>query len=102
MNPDTTALQQVIFYLAGGGGAIVIAYWLFENTPWLVELAPKTKRIASLAVAATVAMLAYAAAVGLTYVDAPLNLQGWVEALFAVAFLATTGSQALHGLRQLE
>lgn len=101
MTSDTTALQQIILYLSAGGGAAVVAYWLLENIPQLVALAPKAKRIVSLALAATIAMLAYGAAVGLSYTEAPVNVQALIEALFAIAFLAVGGGQALHGLRKL-
>lgn len=101
MDTEVTALQQIILYLVGGGGAAIVSYWLLENVPQLTALTPKAKRVVSLALAATIAMLAYGAAVGLSYTETPVNVQSLLEALFAVAFLAVGGGQALHGLRKL-
>jgi hypothetical protein len=93
--------MQFLFWLAGGIGAGAVTYYLFENVPQLADLAPKLKRYGSLALSAVVAMAAFAAAVGLGYFDAPVGAQGWLEALFAVGFVAVGGSQVIHGSRKL-
>ena len=46
-------------------------------------------------------MGAYAASVGLGYQPEPVSQQAWVEALFAVAFVATGLSQVIHGRAKL-
>lgn len=101
MDVDTTLLMQFLFWIAGGVGAGAVTYYLFENVPQLALLSPKLKRYASLALSAVVAMGAFAAAVGLGYFDTPLGAQGWLEALFAVGFVAVGGSQVIHGMRKL-
>ena len=98
---DTNALNQVLTWLFGGGGAMVATYWLMEQVPELANLQPNYKRYASLGIAALLSCLAYVFAVGLSYVDKPATPQGWLESLFAVAFLAIGGSQWLHGKRKL-
>ena len=101
MDVDTTLLMQFLFWIAGGVGAGALTYYLFENVPQLAALSPKLKRYGSLALSAVLAMAAFAAAVGLGYFDTPAGAQGWLEALFAVAFVAVGGSQWLHGARKL-
>ena len=102
MDVDSTLLMQFLFWIAGGVGSGAVAYWLFENVSALKALSPKPKRAASLALSAGIAMAAFAAAVGLGYFDVPVGWQGWLESLFAVAFVAVGGSQLIHGARKLE
>lgn len=102
MDIDNTLLQQFLFWVVGGVGAGVVVYFLFENVQPLASLQPKHKRYASVALSAVVAMAAFAACVGLGYFDTPSGWQGWLEGLFAVAFVAVGGSQLLHGNRKLE
>ena len=101
MDIDQTLLKQVLVWIVGGGGAAALTFYVFENVKKLAALAPKPKRYASLGIAAVLAVVAYAATVGLNYSDAPAGWQGWLEALFAVAFVAVFGSQGLHGMRKL-
>ena len=101
MDIDSTLLMQFLVWIAGGVGAGAVTYYLFENVPQLASLQPKLKRYGSLALSAVVAMAAFAAAVGLGYFDTPAGAQGWLEALFAVAFVAVGGGQVLHGAKKL-
>ena len=101
MDIDTTMLNQALVWIVGGGGAAAITYFLFENVKKLGALTPLYKRFASLAVAAALAVVAYAASVGLSYVTTPVGWQGWLESLFAVVAVAVVGSQSIHGARKL-
>ena len=101
MDIDNTMLNQVLVWIVGGGGAAALTYYIFENVKKLDTLTPLYKRFASLVVAAVLAVGAYAASVGLAYVVTPVGWQGWLEALFAVAFVAVFGSQGIHGARKL-
>lgn len=90
-------MQEMLVWVMGGGGAGIVAYWLMGHIAFLMQLAPEWKRYASLALAACLAMLAYAAAVGLGYEAQPESSQAWLEALFSVAAVAIGLSQAIHG-----
>jgi len=98
---DGTTLRDALTWLLSGGGAAVAAYWLMENVGYLSNLHSNYKRYVSLALAAGLASAAFAVMVGLGYQDAPVGWQGWLETLFTFAFVAVTGSQWLHGARQL-
>lgn len=101
MDIDTTVLNQALTYIVSGGGSSLVTYWLMENIPELAELTSQYKRFASLGLAALLSCVAYLFSVGLNYISTPIGLQGWLEALFAVSFLAVFGSQSLHGKRKL-
>jgi len=98
-NVDPTLLQQVLFYLIGPGAGVVTFALMERFAPdgWSSEI----KRYASLALAAILAMGAFAASVGLTYLPQPETVQAWCEALFAVAGLAIGLSQGIHGRARL-
>ena len=99
--PNTGSLADFLLWVIGGGGAGVIAYWLMEHIGLLGGLSSEWKRYVSLGLAAVLACLAFVAAVALSYKDDPGSAQGWLEALFAVAFLAVTAGQVLHGRLKL-
>jgi hypothetical protein len=80
---------------------MVLGYWLMGNVGWLGGLSPEWKRYVGLGLPVVLAWLAFGAAVGLGYVDSPVDGQGWLEKLFALAGLAGPGAQALHGRLQL-
>lgn len=101
METDTTLLKQVLLWIVGGGGAMVIVYFVFEHSARLGALSPMLTRFASIVAAALLASLAFVASVGLNYTPDPVGWQGWLEGLFAVAFVAVGGSQWLHGARKL-
>jgi hypothetical protein len=101
MDVNTSLLSQFLFWIAGGVGSGAITYVLFERVAVLKSLAPLPKRVGTLALSAVLAMGAFAAAVGLGYFDQPSGWQGWLEALFAVAFVAVGGSQLIHGAKKL-
>ena len=99
--PDTGSLADFLLWVIGGGGAGIVAYWLMEHIGLLGGLPSEQKRYVSLVLAAGLACLAFVAAVALSYKDDPGSAQGWLEALFAVAFLAVTAGQVLHGRLKL-
>ena len=101
MDVDTNLLFQFLAWIISGGGATAATYFLMEKVPALVALSGEYKRYASLAIAAVVAMLAFLLVVVLSYHAAPESAQAWVENLFAVAFVAVTSSQAVHGRTKL-
>jgi hypothetical protein len=82
-------------------GAGVLAYWLMENVPALVNLDAKLKRFAAFGISALLGILAFLAMVGMGYEAVPVDWRAWVEALFAVAAVAGGLSQVLHGLLKL-
>ena len=102
METDTTLLRQVLFWIVGGGGAMGIVYLVFENWAELDVLSPKQKRYSSILAAALLASLAFIVSVVLNYTPDPQGWQGWLEGLFAVAFVAVGGSQWLHGFKRLD
>jgi len=68
-----------------------------EKVPELARLSSEAKRYASIAIAAILSMAAFSASVGLGYEPTPASTQAWVEALFAVAFVASGLAQVIHG-----
>jgi len=101
MSVDSTMLFLFLIWVVEGGGAGVVAYYLMEKVKQLANLNPEVKRYVSLAAAAVLAMAAFVVTVFLGYTPQPADAQGWLESLFAVAFLATNLSQIIHGRKQL-
>ena len=97
MLPDISVLASVLAWFVSGPGAGLAAYALMEKIPAFSELSSELKRYASIALASLIAMAAYSGAVGLKYTVAPASPQGWLEALFAISFVASGLSQVIHG-----
>ena len=97
MSPDITVLAAVLTWLVSAPGAGLASYFLMEKIPALAALSAELKRYASLALAALLAMAVFSAGVGLGYAAMPADVQGWGEALFAVAFVASGLGQTIHG-----
>ena len=94
-------LQEALSWLISGPGAGVLSYWIMDKAPFLKELLSEYKRYCSLAIAAAIGMAAFALSVTLQYTPMPADPKAWVEALFAVGFLAAITSQVTHGRRDL-
>ena len=92
-------LSEALTWVIGGGGAAVIAFWLMEHVE--PDLAPEHRRYVSLVTAALLACVAFTLSGSLGYVEEPATVQGWIEALFSIAFVAVSGSQAIHGRLRL-
>ncbi|NIQ88800.1 MAG: hypothetical protein GWN93_06830 [Deltaproteobacteria bacterium] len=105
MEIDRGLLKQFISWVASGGGALVISYAAMEflGKRW-PNLTSEIKRYMymSLILASGIAMFGYYLLVLAAYVPAPESTMAWIEILFSVAWLAVTGSQAVHGRRKLK
>jgi len=97
MELDTTLLFQVLTWIVCGPGAGVAAYFLMEKVPALRRLASEAKRYVSLALSAAIAMVAFRFTIWMGYYPLPAAPRQWIEQLFAVSFVATGGSQIIHG-----
>ena len=97
MGVDIGILAAVLSWLVAGPGAGALAFYVLERLPRFQAMQPEYKRYVSLTATAVLAMAAFTAAVGLGYHVEPVDVQGWLEALFAVAFVATGLGQVLHG-----
>ena len=97
MDIDMSTLAQVLAWLVSGPGAGVLAFWALGKWAWFLEQSAEHKRYLSLGLTALLAMAAFSGSVGLGYTTSPGTAQAWVEALFAVSFLACGFSQAIHG-----
>ena len=95
------SLQEFLIWVLSGGGAGVVAFLLMEWIGKNTDLQSDLKRYLSLALAATVAVAAYSAAVAMGYEPAPENTRGWIEAVFAAIAIAVMSSQAVHGFTRL-
>ena len=94
-------LKMGLFWLIGGGGAAGLSFWVMNKIKAQRDFGAEYNRYLSIAIAATFGIIAYVAAVLLSYFPTPLNLQAWLEALFAAAFIAGGGSQVIHGRAKL-
>lgn len=101
MSLDTALLKNFLTYVVNTGGAAALSYFLVEKVKQLATLPSEPKRYTAMTIAATLASLGYGAMVGLSYLDTPAGAQGWLEALFAVAFVAVTGGQTIHARKKL-
>jgi len=90
-------LQEFLVWVFGGGGSIAAAYLLVKYISFLDNLASEPKRYASLAIASVLGGAAFYLSTVLGYVDTPESAKAWIEALFAIAWVVVTGSQAVHG-----
>ena len=97
---DDGTLEGFLLWIIGGGGAGAVAFWLMEKLP-LSGLPSELRRYVSLGLAAGVACLAFVGAVQLGYKPTPVTGQAWLEQLFAIAFLAVTTGQTIHGRLRL-
>ena len=95
------SLQEFLIWVLSGGGAGVVAFLLMEWIGKNTDLQSDLKRYLSLALAATVAVAAYSAAVAMGYEPMPADVRGWIEAVFAVIAVAVMSSQAVHGYVRL-
>lgn len=85
--------------LAGGAGAV--AYFLMERVPVLMRLEAEWKRYAALAISAGLACLGFLASVAMGYELQPVDVQAWIESLFAVVAVAVGLSQIIHARLRL-
>jgi hypothetical protein len=97
MNIDFTLLKEILIWIVTGGGAGTLAFFLIDRVPVLARLGSERKRYVSLALAAILAMGATIGAIALGYTPQPGDVKGWIETLFAVAFVAVSASQVIHG-----
>jgi hypothetical protein len=96
-----TTLEEFLSWVVSGGGALALAYVLMERVQYLKDLTAEYKRYASILLACGLGTVGFLLLVVVGYRDAPPDARTWIEALFSVWLLAYTGSQALHGRRQL-
>ena len=93
-------LGTLLGWLVSGGGAAVVTSWLLDNVRWLRILAFEPKRWVSFGFTAALAMLAYAAQVGIGYVAEPQGWRGWTETLCLVGTSSFALSQMIHARKQ--
>lgn len=98
---DWTALNEVLTWIVGGGGAAMLAYWLMTYIPALKQLEGEVKRYVAFALAALLGIGAWALLGWLTGEPWPETAQLWVTVLFRVAALAIIGSQIAHARKDL-
>lgn len=94
-------LKMGLFWLIGGGGAAALSFWAMTKIKAQKDFGAEYNRYLSIAIASTFGILAYVGAVFLSYLPTPAGTQAWLEALFAAAFIAGGGSQAIHGRAKL-
>ncbi|RLC84853.1 MAG: hypothetical protein DRJ03_13100 [Chloroflexi bacterium] len=94
-------LNELLSWILSGGGAGIIAYWLMDHLPFLIQLSSEYKRYASLIIAGILAVAGYLVAVSMGYQPQPETIKAWVETLFSVIGVAIGLSQFIHGRRRL-
>jgi len=92
-------LEQVLTWIIGGGGAGALTFLLMEKVP--EEWTSEAKRYLSIGLAFVFAVAAFGLSVLFKYTPKPETWQAWIEACFAVGFVACGLSQAIHGAKHL-
>ena len=98
---DTSTLRLVLFYLIGGGGAGILAYYIIDKWAWAANLPPQPKRFLAYGIAGLVSILAFLVTLAMNYQPAPEGWRAWIETLVAVAFLGGGVSQFWHAAKDL-
>jgi hypothetical protein len=94
-------LGQLGVWLLEGGGAAIVAYWLFEHVGFLKALSSEAKRYGSLLITGGLGAGAFALLVGVGVESVPPTAAAWLDALLVAAGLAAGLAQALHGRLKL-
>lgn len=95
-------LLEVIVWVASGGGAGILGYWLMNNVPALKNMQSSAwKRVVSMLIAGAIAIAAYSLGIAMAYSPTPANSKEWVEVLFNVAAIAAGLGQLIHGFKVL-
>jgi hypothetical protein len=97
MSVDFGTLAQFLAWVVMGPGAGALSFWVLEKLAWFQRRSAEHKRYLSLAGTTLLSMGAFCASVGLGYTTSPIGWQAWLEALFAVSFVACGFGQVLHG-----
>lgn len=84
---ETIDLSLFLLWLITPGAGLIAAY-IAARIPAIAQLAEDLKRLVTGAMAAVIGVGAYLGQIAMEYVAAPADWRGWVEALFAVAFIA--------------
>lgn len=93
----------ILTWLVSQGGAPVAAYWLVDHIKRLQSLPPEPKRYWAIGLTAFIAMLGYAAQLGMGYEPLPQGTRDWIEAFFYVgmASFSVVLNQVIHARRDL-
>jgi hypothetical protein len=100
MEDNIMELRDLLLWLFAGPGAGIASYYLMkELDPILnaLNLHDGHKRIIAFTFTGLIAIIAYAFAGVMLYVELPLDWRGWLEMLAEVAGPAIIASQAYHG-----
>jgi len=92
-------LEEVLTWIIGGGGAAALTFLVMEKVP--AEWSSEARRYLSIGLAFVFAVAAFGLSVVFKYTPAPETWQAWVEACFAVGFVACGLSQVIHGRARL-
>ena len=95
------SFEGILTWVAAGGGAGAVAYWLIERLPtegW----DPFWKRMFALSLTGLFAVGAFFAAVGMGYKPGCPDWRCWIEQIVATIGLAIPISQTVHGALKLE
>ena len=95
------SFEGILTWVAAGGGAGAVAYWLIERLPtegW----DPFWKRMFAFALSGAFALLAFLAAIGMGYKPPCPDWRCWIEQSVTVIGTAIMASQTVHGALKLE
>jgi len=81
--------------ILGGLGMPLLA-WIESRWPWLAQAEPWVRRAGAWIIGCGLGVLPYLVQVLMQYEPAPSDWRGWVEQLFAVAFVAITANQGVQ------
>lgn len=100
MEVDISLWKQVLTWIITGPGSGAITFWLMEQ--FAGDLRSDIKRYISLLLPGALAALFYIVfAVAFSYAEVPVGWKSWFETLFAVAAMAITTAQTIHGAKKL-
>lgn len=75
---------EAVLGLLMTAGAGTLAWWLIDRIAWFKSLQPDTKRLASYALSAAIAIVAYLGLIAIGSQAAPVGVVPWIKALWLV------------------
>jgi len=101
-SPEWTELASVLIWLVSGGGAGLLAFWLWGELekvfPDLGLIPPMAERYITTVLTVLLAVGAFFLQLLLGYGEVPIDAVAWTERIFSVIAVAVLVATSAHGL----